>query len=65
MAGIQTMSNSCEPDYYKAFEALIAGDPRLMQAYFQTRLQRQQRDFLNQTQLMEQEVQLLHSRTSN
>lgn len=52
------MMNSCEPDYYQAFEALLAGDSHPMNTYFRKRRQRQQEgDVLDQKRLVELEVQ--------
>ncbi|RAW05944.1 hypothetical protein DKQ62_16495 [Halomonas elongata] len=54
------MKNSCEPDYYRAFEALLAGNSQPMNAYFQNRRKfREIEDCLDQKQLMELEPQVL------
>lgn len=54
------MTDSCEPEYYRAFEALLEGDSRPMQAYFDARRQRYHKEErLDQAQLMELELQLL------
>lgn len=56
------MKTSCEPDYYRAFEELLAGNSQPMNAYLQSRRNgREIEGSLDQKQLMELEQQVLRN----